>query len=123
MKLRRTKTTIDAVQTPLEQPPLGDSQPEPDLAALSLDEFISEARHRGFVLVPRAGWDRIMDDLDASAEKIERLTELVSSMSGRSWDEHRRAVLAEQEASTLAQVLVGGEIQALERGTHNDDED
>ena len=57
MKLRRTKTTIDAVQTPLEQPPLGDSQPEPDLAALSLDEFMAEARRRGFVPVPRDGWE------------------------------------------------------------------
>ena len=40
--------------------------------------------------------------LDAQAKKVERLTQLVASMSGRGWDEHRRAVLAEQEARALA---------------------
>ena len=123
MKLRRAKTTIDAVQTPLEQSPLGDSQPEADLSAMALDEFMAEARRRGFVPVPRDGWERMCAQLDAQAEKVERLTQLVASMSGRGWDEHRRAVLAEQEASTLAQVLVGGEIQALEHGDYDNSED
>ena len=91
---------------------------------MALDEFMAEARRRGFVPVPRGGWERICAQLDAQAEKVEGFTNLATHLFAKNGEALREAAVAEQEASVLAQVLVGGEIQALERyGDYDNSED
>ena len=92
MKFRRPKTTIDApVQVPSD-----DSQPETDLSAMALDEFMAEARRRGFVPVPRGGWERICAQLDAQAEKVEGFTNLATHLFAKNGEALLEAAVAEQ---------------------------
>ena len=123
MKFRRSHSTLvtDPELTPVPAT-------EPSLSVdMNLRELSAFAHSYGFELLPAGAWEKAVGGLEARVAgleaQLEQAKKLVANGFNSSWTEYQRAVRAESEASALAQVLVGGEIDALEHGDYNNDED
>jgi cobalamin biosynthesis Mg chelatase CobN len=118
------------------------------LSAVPLREFMLEGRRRGLMVAPRSAWERLASQLEAAeahaaaaaereasrvdmteqvrvVSKIARkdfpaAVEEIGDLQRENTDLEGRVRRAETEVSVLAQAIVGPEIDALERGAHND---